>query len=233
MKQRQYKAIGRILLLVLLLALLCLVWLGLPALGLSGLSERLGFAFDSGRQDEDWRLILVNDSHRLPRNYHVELTLLDNGEQVDERIYPDLQAMFDAARADGLQLFVAAGYRTREQQRELLRERTEAYREEGCSRSEARRLARQWVARPGTSEHQLGIAVDVNADLSVSTSDEVYAWLQENSYKYGFINRYPPDKTEITGIVNEPWHYRYVGCEAAAEITSQGLCLEEYLRQRG
>ncbi|SFR62572.1 D-alanyl-D-alanine carboxypeptidase [Anaeromicropila populeti] len=154
---------------------------------------------------------------------------MSNGEKVDSRIYPDLQAMFDAARSDGVYPYVAAGYRTQEKQQQLLDEKIKAYQSEGHSKSEARKLAEQWVAIPGTSEHQLGIAVDINADTTNSSSDDVYAWLAENGYKYGFIKRYPTDKIEITGIINEPWHYRYVGKQAAREIYSQGICLEEYI----
>lgn len=84
---------------------------------------------------------------------------------------------------------------------------------------------------PGTSEHQLGLSVDINADTSKCSSDAVYAWLAENAYKYGFIKRYPSEKVEITGINNEPWHYRYVGTEAAAQMQESGLCLEEYIEQ--
>ena len=103
------------------------------------------------------------------------------------------------------------------------------YENEGKSKSEAKKLAEQWVAIPGTSEHQLGIAVDINADTTKSSSDDVYSWLAENAHKYGFIKRYPSDKTDITGVINEPWHYRDVGKEAALEIYSQGMCLEEYI----
>ncbi len=189
-------------------------------------------AFAPAPSGDEWNLILVNDKHHLPRDYAVELTDLSNGERVDSRIYPDLQAMFDQARSEGLDLFVAAGYRTWEEQQQLLDDKIEEYREEGHSNSEAKKLARQWVAEPGASEHQLGIAVDINANLDASSSEEVYAWLEGNSYKYGFIYRYPADKTAVTGIVNEPWHYRYVGYEAALEMHSRGLCLEEYLQER-
>lgn len=157
---------------------------------------------------------------------------MSNGEKVDSRIYPELQEMFDDARAQGYGLFVAAGYRTAEKQQQLMDEKTEAYENEGYSRSEAKRLAEQWVAIPGTSEHQIGIAVDINADKSVNSSDAVYTWLAENAYRYGFIRRYPEDKTDITGVINEPWHYRYVGKTAAQEIYSQGICLEEYIEKR-
>lgn len=148
-------------------------------------------------ESRGWNLILVNRDNYIPKNYEIELTTLSNSEQVDSRIYPDLQAMFDDARASGLQLFVRAGYRTREEQQALLDEKIEAYQNEGYSKSEAEKLAKEWVAVPGTSEHQLGIAVDINADTSVCSSDAVYSWLAENAYKYGFINRYPPPIKKI------------------------------------
>lgn len=86
------------------------------------------------------------------------------------------------------------------------------------------------MAIPGTSEHQLGLSVDINADQTKCSSEKVYSWLDNNAYKYGFIKRYPSSKSYITGINNEPWHYRYVGKESAATIKNQNLCLEEYLK---
>ena len=182
-------------------------------------------------KDPEWNLILVNQDHPIPENYDITLTLLSNGRQVDSRIYPELQQMFDDCRAAGYQLFVREGYRTHADQQQLMDEKVQAYRNEGYGQDEAESLAKQWVAVPGTSEHELGIAVDINADTSVSSSDAVYGWLEQNSYLYGFILRYPADKTEITGISNEPWHFRYVGKEAAQTIHEKGLCLEEYLGQ--
>ncbi len=176
-----------------------------------------------------WNLMLVNAKNSIPDDYAPNLIELSNGEKVDARIYADLQEMFDAARAQGLELFVAAGYRTWEEQRRLLDEKTQAFQYEGHSRKQAKKLALQWVALPGTSEHQLGLAVDINADTEISASDDVYGWLLKNGHAYGFIKRYPSDKSPITGINNEPWHYRYVGREAAQEITKQGVCLEEYI----
>lgn len=174
-------------------------------------------------------LTLVNADHAVPRGWNVELTTLSNGEQVASMIYPDLQEMFDDMRAQGIYPFVRAGYRSREMQEQVLEDRIASYRSEGYSKSRARELALETVAEPGTSEHELGLAVDINADDDRSTGDEVYAWLAENAYKYGFIQRYPEDKTEITGIDYEPWHYRYVGKSAAREIYNSGECLEEYL----
>lgn len=180
-------------------------------------------------EDNGWNLILVNRDNYIPADYKVQLTELSNGKKVDSRIYPELQGMFDDARAQGYSLFVREGYRTQEEQQQLMDEKIEAYENEGKSKSEAKKLAEQWVVIPGTSEHQLGIAVDINADTTKSSSNDVYNWLAENAHTYGFIKRYPSNKTDITGVINEPWHYRYVGKEAASVIYSQGICLEEYI----
>ena len=180
----------------------------------------------------EWNLILVNKNHKIPYNYSPELIELSNGEKVDARIYPDLQKMFDDARAAGLQLFVRDGYRTGDEQKAIMNDKIAAYETEGYSKKEAKALAKTYVAEPGTSEHELGLSVDINAESSGASQDAVYEWLDENAYKYGFIKRYPADKTDITGIDNEPWHYRYVGYEAAKEMKEQNLCLEEYLKKR-
>lgn len=176
-----------------------------------------------------WYLILVNKWNCVPDDYAAELTELSNGQSVDTRIYPQLQEMFDAARSENVYPVVASGYRTAEQQQIIMDEKIAAYKAEGYTDEEAVAKAEAWVALPGTSEHQLGIAVDINADGIHSAGYEVYEWLNRNAFRFGFICRYPPDKTEITGVINEPWHYRYVGVEAAEEIQNQGICLEEYL----
>lgn len=176
-----------------------------------------------------WNLILVNSSNPIPDDYSIELVDLANGRQVDARIYPDLQQMFDDARAQGIYPVVGEGYRTTEEQQALMTEKVEQYLAEGYDKEESAELAKEWVALPGYSEHQVGLAVDINADKSVSTNEDVYQWLAENAYKYGFILRYPEEKENITGTAYEPWHYRYVGKEAALDIYSKRICLEEYL----
>lgn len=177
---------------------------------------------------EEWNLIVVNRWNELPEDYSVELTELSNGQKVDSRIYPYLQEMFDAARAEGIYPIVREGYRTAEEQQEILDDKIQTYIIQGYSQSRAEKTAKEWVALPGTSEHQLGIAVDINADKSKCSNEDVYGWLAENAYKYGFVLRYPPGKQKITGTSYEPWHYRYVGIEAAYEINERGICLEEY-----
>lgn len=178
---------------------------------------------------DDWRLILVNDEHSIPHGYTPELMELSNGIRIDERIYPDLQKMFDDARNIGVYPVVSEGYRTHDEQKKMMSDKVESFISEGYSKYEAKKLAREWVAVAGKSEHEIGLALDINADQSNSTDAEVYDWLAENAYKYGFILRYPPDKEYITGIDYEPWHYRYVGTETAFEIYEKNITLEEYL----
>ena len=181
--------------------------------------------------EKDWELIVVNKWNTIPDGYQTELTTLSNGKQVDSRIYHALQDLFDAMRADGIYPIVREGYRTTTDQQSILDNKIKAYEQEGLSSLLAKKMASEWVAAPGTSEHQLGIAVDINADKTKSTNDEVYTWLAEHAWEYGFILRYPKDKENVTGTGYEPWHYRYVGKEAAKEIWQEGCCLEEYVTQ--
>lgn len=194
------------------------------------LSTVMRFGKKEATTDNGWELILVNSKYSIPKDYEVKLLTLSNGEQVDERIYPELQKMFDDMRSQGVYPVVASGYRSYEKQTALLVKKYQDYREEGYSKKKASEAAIEWVAFPGTSEHQLGIAVDINPDYS-KTKDgkEVYEWLENNSYKYGFVKRYADDKKDITGIINEPWHFRYVGKEAAFAMYEKNLCLEEYV----
>lgn len=195
------------------------------------LSDEIGVGSSSDKTEYtgDWKLIVVNKNNPIPDNYDIELTTLSNGVQVDSRIYPDLQRMFDDMRNQGIYPVVGEGYRTHEQQEKMMQDKIDAFRSEGYSKKEAKRLAKDWVAVPGTSEHELGIALDINAATDSSTThEEVYQWLYDNAYLYGFILRYPEGREDITGIDYEPWHYRYVGKEAARQIYEGGLTLEEY-----
>ncbi len=185
----------------------------------------------SASTEHGWNLILVNQDYQVPGDWDIELTELSNGQSVDSRIYPDLQQMFDDMRAQGVYPVVASGYRTAEKQQELMEEKIEELKEQGYSYLEAKAEARRWVSAVGHSEHQTGLAVDINADGVSSTGNQVYEWLEKNAWQYGFILRYPSDKENLTGTAYEPWHYRYVGKDAAEEIYRQGICLEEYILQ--
>lgn len=185
--------------------------------------------FQPTGKNDDWRLILVNGNNPVPYGYVPELMELSNGVKVDERIYPDLQRMFDDARNDGVYPVVGEGYRTHKEQKKMMSDKVESFIAEGYSGREAKKLAREWVAEAGKSEHETGLALDINADPSYSADGEVYEWLAENAYRYGFILRYHPDSEDITGISYEPWHYRYVGTDTAMEIHDKNITLEEYL----
>lgn len=179
--------------------------------------------------DIPWNLTLANKWTSIPDNFEINLKEVESGgAQVDERIYESLMTMLEDAKAEngGMLPTVNYGYRTQEEQQKLYENKIAEYRNQGYSESRATEETEKWVALPGTSEHQLGLAVDIKGDTYA-----VFTWLQENSYKYGFIFRYPGYKTEITGIAEEVWHYRYVGVEAATVMHEQDLCLEEYLER--
>ena len=230
---------------VVVLLIACLIKDGIPFASNRQLGAPTSFTTEVSNQDGSndvdvitesndqaaWYLILVNKNTYIPDDYEFELIELSNGESVDKRIYPDLQEMFDAARNEGVYPIVASGYRTAIEQQSLLDEKIAEYSTSGYSMIEATEKAEAWVAVVGTSEHQIGIAVDINEDSLHSSSDEVYDWLNQNAYKFGFIIRYPDNKTDITGVIYEPWHYRYVGVEVATEIYYQDICLEEYLEK--
>lgn len=187
--------------------------------------------------ESDWMLLLVNPQNRIPEDFSVTLTQFGDGQAFDERAYPDLQDMLDGAIAAGLSPVVCSSYRTEEKQTQLYENKISRLLDQGYSQAEAEAEAAVWVAVPGTSEHQLGLAVDIIAE-SYPYLDEQQEntaeqkWLMENAHRYGFILRYPADKSQITQIGYEPWHYRYVGKDAAKEIYESGLCLEEYLQSR-
>ncbi len=192
--------------------------------------------YTENRKAAAWNLLLVNPWNRLPDDFSVERKKLKNGQEIDKRIYSDLQDMMDAARAEGLSPIICSAYRTNEKQQTLFDRQVSKYLAQGYSQKEAETEAGKWVAVPGTSEHQTGLAVDMVAfsyqilDKQQENTAE-QKWLMENSYRYGFILRYPSDKSKITGIDYEPWHYRYVGKAAAKEIYETGVCLEEYLQK--
>ena len=180
---------------------------------------------------EPWNLILVNRDNPIPDNFTVETVEIEGGERVDKRIAEALREMLAAAETDGFYGKVVSGYRDAAAQQTELDAKAAALVEEGFSEEDAADEAARWVAAPGTSEHETGLAVDINADGVHSAGYEVYGWLAENAYKYGFICRYTSDKQIVTGFSPEPWHYRYVGVEDAKAMYDGGLCLEEYLEQ--
>ena len=187
------------------------------------------------RKNLPWSLILVNPWNSIPEGYDMDLSYMYDGySRVDSRCYEDLDDMIDALYAEDLVPVICSSYRTMDVQQSLFDGQIDYFVNQGMSWEDARVAAAREVAVPGTSEHQLGLAVDI-VDVNYQWLDEgqedtpVQQWLLENSWRYGFILRYPNDKTHMTGIIYEPWHYRYVGKEYAEDIYNSGLCLEEWL----
>jgi len=179
-------------------------------------------------------LILVNCWRPISDSYAVDVKELPNGQKVAAECYDDLMQMLEDCAAEGMDPEVCSGFRTIAFQQRLYENKVQRVMEEGHARQDAERIAATEVARPGTSEHHTGLAVDIiDADYPVldDTQEQrpTQQWLMENSWRYGFVLRYPTGKTDITGIIYEPWHYRYVGEETAKLMEEQDLCLEEYL----
>ena len=179
------------------------------------------------------RPLLVNGQNPVPEGYRVELVTLENGMQAAKCLQEDLKAMLADCRAAGLDPMICSAYRTQATQTRLHNNKIARLRAAGYSLAAAKQEAARWVAAPGTSEHQTGLALDlVSRNYQVLDGKQAQTpeqqWLMEHCWENGFILRYPVDKGEITGIGYEPWHYRYVGRDYAA-IHESGLCLEEYL----
>lgn len=186
------------------------------------------------------RLLLVNAEHPISADFNKkgDLVSLDkkyiNGSlnQVDKGIYPYLIAMLDAARADGVKLYVRSPYRSYNTQKMLFTNKVNRVIKGGTPADQAEAVAARAVARPGTSEHQTGLAIDFNIADSEFEQMPAFGWMKEHAADYGFILRYPKDKTEVTGIMYESWHWRFVGINVAKEMNGLGVTLEEYLEQK-
>ena len=187
----------------------------------------------------DWRLLLINKQHPVPDGYEVELGNIYSGKgnmKCDARILDDLMNMLQAAKEDGVYLQVCSPYRDYAYQELLFERKIDLYMGAGYSYMEAYKRGSQVVTVPGASEHQLGLALDIVSNTYTSLDQrfgdtDAGKWLYEHSREYGFILRYPKDKEYITSIEFEPWHFRYVGVEAATIIMDQGITLEEFVER--
>lgn len=207
----------------------------------SGASVSSDAAMASAEAASNWQLRLVNAANPLPDDFEPETSNIAGYEHrpFDMRAADWLEKMLHDAEQDGCKLYLVSGYRSIGRQRALFQIKTEEFMQQGMAAQQAEQEASRWVARPGTSEHNLGLAADiVSADWYTTHSDltedfeqtPAFAWLKANCAEYGFILRYPKEKEAVTGISYEPWHYRYVGQEAAKQIMLSGITLEEYLQ---
>ena len=170
---------------------------------------------------------LVNKYNKLPKQIDyedlvvVEKPYSDNGKRKLRQVaYDHMKEMIDAAKLDNIKLFVVSGYRTEKQQKSLFNNNV---------KKNGLEHALLYSAKQNYSEHQLGLAADLNRVNVKFENTKEYTWLKENSYKYGFIERYPKNKEFITGYGYEPWHYRYLGVDIATKIFEQNITYEEYL----
>lgn len=183
---------------------------------------------------DDWRLLLINKQHPIPEDYTFQLGTIKGSMKCDERIIDDLLSMLQGAKNDGINLVICSPYRDLNRQEVLFNRKIKAYMGKGMTYIEAYKISSQAVTVPGASEHQIGLALDIVCD-TYSSLNEGFAdtgagqWLQEHSHEYGFTLRYPKGKEYITSIEYEPWHFRYVGKEAATVMKEKGLCLEEFV----
>lgn len=184
--------------------------------------------------EDMWCLILTNAEYPVPEDYEVELEAIPGTEQsVDKRIYEPLIAMIGDMKDQGLSPIVCSGYRTLDKQEKLFNRKVLSFVKAGHTKEESYNLARQTISIPGSGEHCLGLAVDFYTrryhKLERAFEDTPESkWLVEHAQDYGFVMRYGENKTHITGIQYEPWHYRYVGVEAAKYMKDNELSLEEF-----
>ena len=192
-----------------------------------------GFTPETTDMNADLSKILVNGKYSLPKNYKPTLAeaVKGSGVMLDYRVAPYYQAMYDAAKADGITLTPVSGYRSYERQTNNFENRIKENMNAGLDRKEATIKAATVIMVPGSSEHNAGLAMDICSLSDSFENTKEFEWLSENAADYGFILRYPKDakSKEITGVVYEPWHYRFVGIDTAKDIKAKGVTLEEYL----
>ncbi len=180
--------------------------------------------------EEKWYLTLVNSSYRIPDDYEPDLVYVcGSGERLDRKVAEHYEEMYNAAKKDGVDLAPCSGYRSYELQERNYNNKVSFYESQGYSNKDAKVKAATIIMPPGSSEHNLGYAMDIVCVDEWFEDTQEFKWLTEHAADYGFIMRYPKDKQDITKVIYEPWHWRYVGVELAKELKSSGLVLEEYM----
>ncbi|MCL2089145.1 MAG: M15 family metallopeptidase [Oscillospiraceae bacterium] len=187
-------------------------------------------ASDTGLFYEPEMPILVNRDNHIPDGYDPDLVSAGNGFYLSRKAQTAWNAMNSAAKNDGITLRIVSAYRSNERQTNNFNSKMQEYRSEGKTEEEAFALTAAYIAIPGTSEHTLGLAVDLNSLEQPFENTKEFRWLAQNSVRFGFIMRYPKEKVDITKINYEPWHFRYVGANHAAAMKEKNLVLEEYLK---
>ncbi|MEG2646237.1 MAG: M15 family metallopeptidase [Clostridia bacterium] len=181
-------------------------------------------------KEDDWALTLVNRDHYLPENYKLELSNIDDTRQFDSRAIEYLNSMINNMRKSGItNIWVQSSYRSIQSQENIFNDNVKQCIKKGMTQEEAEKETLKIICKPGTSDHNLGLAVDLNYVNLEFENTEAFKWLVKNAHDYGFILRYPKDKFDITNVTYEPWHWRYVGAKNAKIIKEKNFCLEEYI----
>lgn len=198
--------------------------------------DKQQLAEEFAKEKEEYYLLLANPDNPLPEDWTVETQTVQGDFEMDSRVAQAAKDMIEAAANDGVELMVCSAYRSIEKQTTLFDNMKQDYLNQGMSEEEAYNKTAEAIAIPGTSEHQTGLAADI-VTPSHQTLDPEFAdtdagkWLNEHAHEYGFILRYPEDKQDITKIMYESWHFRFVGKTHAKLMKESGMCLEEYLAQ--
>ena len=198
---------------------------------------------DQGRVEKEVRkiyeknkklLVLVNRKKELPESYQASLRSICGGRlKASDELYDSLVDMLDAASEEGYGYWIASAWRSREKQQKLVDEDVRVAMQKGMSQEQALEETYKETMPAGHSEHETGLALDIlcSGNMAMNQSQEKEpgnVWLRKNSWRYGFILRYPKDKKSVTGINYEPWHFRYVGKKAATYMHKHDLTLEEF-----
>ena len=191
--------------------------------------DYINYTVSGAAEADQWYLQIASVAHPLPEGFvQPSTTVIDDiGREIDSRIVGAYRDLVNAAKADGLNIYPISGFRPHSTQISLFNARVEQARNDGYADPEAE--AARHVAKPGTSEHELGLAVDFNSvDESYFRNTAEAKWLAAHCAEYGFVIRYPEDKESVTGIIYEPWHLRFVGVKHAKRMNELNMCLEEY-----
>lgn len=183
------------------------------------------------------KLLLVNGENPLPDDYDYDGNLTEIPKEyikgsltkIDKDVWVYLKAMLDNARKEGIDIGVWSPYRSYETQKMLFEKQVNKQIQNGVPKEQAEDKAATIVARPGTSEHHTGLALDINCANSSFEKTKAYEWLKQNAENYGFVMRYSEEKQPITGVIHESWHWRFVGINTAKKMNQLNMCLEEYL----
>ena len=202
-------------------------------------ANALGLTADEARAMlADPLMVLVNHTSKMPDDYTFDTKECGSATAVNKTLQTvacdAFLEMQKAAAADGVTVWMQSGYRSVKYQTSLYERKTKYYLDKGYDNATAREKAAAVVNPPGYSEHNCGLAADLNSPEHTGLDEgfektAAFRWLCEHAGDYGFILRYPKDAEDKTEIIYEPWHWRYVGVENAAKINASGLCFEEYI----